>query len=561
MSEGTRDYELVNKPFETPPPYSTAWGHDIVQDSDNNRTRRGPRLPTYDSVKHRVSSLIQATLSFLQETVWPRIKEFRFTKKQTYAFLLLLVFGILPFAIVGHFTKDYDGHPFNYAFGTKVISCGESFGEPQNSTVSGTEALFVLDFTFGKFPFSQVKIIDVAWDICLGRGAQLLAWFLSYVVFTDSLLRVIERHPASYETFTHICLEGPCIASMWSLCRDLGRTHSKRTWALFFYMLLSSAYVLSVPTILSAMTGYVSTSISWVDVEGSDQIVPASNFHYSYIVYNAGNVTFNNTCSVNDQLMNFVTDKNARWSFCDCQLPNGTVLAYSTWVNILPYENQRIRYNESRQHLYPQNCTFYFPDNTKTYPNPNSGLEELACNAAYNITIFGNQYNASTLNYSSGYCTKDSDHGYDSLDLFGRSRCLPDTANEAYEWGFSTMLSAVFVIMQFVWTITMYVVWQDAQFSSHLVKSGYHMTMLRAAFAATVAARWKTGVGGRELVRTDTKNLERELYGGGSKKRSERAEVRIDVFREDKVLDEESEEEGLRLRRRTWSMRNGEDET
>jgi hypothetical protein len=45
------------------------------------------------------------------------------------------------------------------------------------------------------------------------------------------------------------------------------------------------------------------------------------------------------------------------------------------------------------------------------------------------------------------------------------------------------------------------------------VQSGYNMTPLRAAFAMAKAAQHRTGLGEGQLVRADTKDLEKELYG------------------------------------------------
>lgn len=64
----------------------------------------------------------------------------------------------------------------------------------------------------------------------------------------------------------------------------------------------------------------------------------------------------------------------------------------------------------------------------------------------------------------------------------------------------------------------MYVVWQDAQFKSTLVKTGYTMTPLRAAFAMAKAARRRTGMGEKQLVRANTKELNQELYGTKGRK-------------------------------------------
>ncbi|KAF2865029.1 hypothetical protein BDV95DRAFT_600044 [Massariosphaeria phaeospora] len=370
--------------------------------------------------------------------------------------------------------------------------------------------------TFGKFPFSQAKTVDVAWDICIGRGAQFLAWWVAYVVFSDALFRVIERHPASYRVFSHISLNGACLASLWALLRELFRTRSKRTWALFFYMFLSTLWVLSMPTVLGAMTGYVSTTVGWVEVNGSDEIVPATKFKQTTVVWGTKNETWESGwCAVSEQMTRYLDEQNDRTAHCDCQMPDGKLYNYGVLLR-----------------------------------QPNSNVSE--CNATTFITIGKHSYDAETLDYNYyDYCI--GDRAYRSEDVWGgTTRCLPDTADPAYQWGFSTMLSGLFVFVQVAWSMALYAVWQDAQFNSEIVRSGYRMTQLRAAFALTVCAGEATGLRDGELVTEEGKGLERRLYG---RKKDRGAEVGYGTFRRGGKEWEDGESyggevAGLRERRR-----------
>jgi hypothetical protein len=130
------------------------------------------------------------------------------------------------------------------------------------------------------------------------------------------------------------------------------------------------------------------------------------------------------------------------------------------------------------------------------------------------IKIGDKEYPFATLNSTSGYCWDGRAFPY----LSGEdARCLPDTANPSFQWGFSTMIVAIFLIVNLVWSIAMYVIWQDAQFGSHLVKGGFRITQLSAAFLLEHAARQSTGLADEELIHTRRKDLDRKLYG--SKKR------------------------------------------
>jgi hypothetical protein len=233
----------------------------------------------------------------------PAFKRLHVAKKQVYAFLLFSLFGVIPFLVFGCYERQ-GNTLFRKAFVSKIQSCEGVFGVPQNSTVLGAEALFVLDASFGRFTFGQAKTIDVAWDIIIGRGTQLCAWCVSYIVFSAAILRLIERHPAPFETFKSIGLAGPSLSSAWVFFKGLFMKQSKRTCSLLFYMLLSTLYVLSIPAFLSAMTGYNSRTIPWVSTsEDNNNIVPASYFKERYAVWGTWNATFNvPTCKVADQI-------------------------------------------------------------------------------------------------------------------------------------------------------------------------------------------------------------------------------------------------------------------
>jgi hypothetical protein len=157
----------------------------------------------------------------------------------------------------------------------------------------------------------------------------------------------------------------------------------------------------------------------------------------------------------------------------------------------------------------------------------------LAGGSSFNITIGKKTYDALALNTTTGWCHES--RAYEYMSLYDKTRCLPDTNDPSYQWGFSTMLSGLFVFFHFGWALTMYIVWQDAQFNSALVKSGYEMTPLRAAFAMAKAAKRKTGMGEKQLVRANTKEIEQELYGTRKRKGT-----RVDY----KIFAEGDEEDG-----------------
>ncbi|PVI07681.1 hypothetical protein DM02DRAFT_608764 [Periconia macrospinosa] len=259
------------------------------------------------------------TQSSWKRDEWHSIRSVLSTKKQLIALLAVLAFCIAPFFVVGVLLRR-ESLLFREAFSTKVQGCGNNiliFGEAVNATVEGIEALFVLDRTYGRLSFSQAKIIDAAWDLVMGRGVQLCAWILSYVVFSDAILRLIERHPAPFRTFMRLTIEGASLNTAWALLVELCRTRSKRTWCLFFYMLLSTAHVLSIPPFLSAMAGYDSRTVAFVSV-GQNDIMPARDLQLGRVVSRFPGLSLEKpTCEADASLTDWDQRKTDLQNFCE----------------------------------------------------------------------------------------------------------------------------------------------------------------------------------------------------------------------------------------------------
>lgn len=529
----------LHTPNEAHQEYSSLWDDDITKrdsvDLKNNTS--GAQLHTWkQSVQRHVLLWLQAIPPFWQHTAWPMIKKTRVKKEQIFALIILWICAIIPFIVLGCVTgrrSFFDG-----VFDEKTLPCGDGGGisnRAVNNTVGGIEGLFVLDATYGSFPFSTVKIIDVTWDVMVGRGAQMLAWWISYKVFSGAILRVIERHPTSYRAFFEICLHGPSFPALWVMLKDLTRTKSKRTWSLYFYIVWSILYIITLPIMLSAMTGYTSNSVAWVDVDDSTEIMPASMFNNSYVLSGVDNHTFSPPkCLSYDEPGKFMAFNYSMRDECDCRLPNGTITTEREWsMDREPILSNSSHWQSSRNYTWFRNeCDYKYPGQKGTFtlrkyrPTNNADSSVRSCNGSM-IEIDGTGYNGLTLNYTSGFCSENRAYYQSSV----KARCLPDTQNVSYRWGFSTMLSGVFVIVNFVWALTMYVVWQDAQFHSNLVRNGYVMTPLRAAFTLATVARNTIGCGNVDLIRADAKELDDKLFGNSSKKIRQRgAEVDYSLF-------------------------------
>ena len=193
----------------SPPPYRTTWGNDTVHDDSQRQRGTTPGWKSawswtlqdrYITVYRCTVRMMRFLLEFIThspclvlrivQTSLGCFMKIPIAKKQFVALFMVITCGIAPFFVLAYYTTALGPfRPFYRVFSDKMLGCGDVLGNPQNSTISGIEKVFVLDNTFGRFSFSQVKTIDVFWDLLVGRGVQMLAWWASYIVFSDALLR------------------------------------------------------------------------------------------------------------------------------------------------------------------------------------------------------------------------------------------------------------------------------------------------------------------------------------------------------------------------------------
>jgi hypothetical protein len=145
------------------------------------------------------------------------------------ALAFLLLFGLLP-----SLSLDSEHPSACHPDGTF-----SPFGQTYNPWA--TSGFFQINLAFGNLTFTNVKIIDIVWDIVsrhyhfqsmlpltyamsqvIGRGGQALMAIVSWRVFADYIATSIVRAPITYLTFRVVFLEtGPSLASVCRLARDL----------------------------------------------------------------------------------------------------------------------------------------------------------------------------------------------------------------------------------------------------------------------------------------------------------------------------------------------------
>lgn len=154
---------------------------------------------------------------------------------------------------------------------------------------------FTPNLSFGAMTFTQVKIIDIAWDLLVGRGGQLLLGWVNYRVFNEWLVYHMEMHATSYKMYAAVAFETTSVATLGVLGKEW-LAFGERSWKRFFRglallcMLISTLYVLAFPTLMSAMTGYITTYGAYVEDYDHNLIEWQKVFKVRYFIQDSARI-------------------------------------------------------------------------------------------------------------------------------------------------------------------------------------------------------------------------------------------------------------------------------
>ncbi|KAK4961369.1 hypothetical protein LTR10_001859 [Elasticomyces elasticus] len=157
------------------------------------------------------------------------------------------------------------------ALGAAACLPNGDFIFPGQASIWDPKYFFTVSITIGYasgWNYTHVKILDVCWDVIVGRGGQILLIYIASRVFASSLAYLMESRPVGFEAYGTVAFS---TGSMSSIIPYLRALVSKRypvnrlpsTWKpirIFTMFALATIYIAAMPTLYSAMTGYAVVS-------------------------------------------------------------------------------------------------------------------------------------------------------------------------------------------------------------------------------------------------------------------------------------------------------------
>lgn len=147
-----------------------------------------------------------------------------------------------------------------------------------------------INMGFGPMPFAVVKFIDVVWDLVVGRGGQALLSILVYRVLSQALLFSMETRRSSFRKFAATSFETGSTSALRVYVQDLfidRRARGIRSTMLVLAFIITTAYLIAFPTIISGISGYQAISTPKCnDPSGDGKMIDTSSELLSLVVYN-----------------------------------------------------------------------------------------------------------------------------------------------------------------------------------------------------------------------------------------------------------------------------------
>lgn len=161
-------------------------------------------------------------------------------------------------------------------WGTSFSHCNYNgvFTPDENPSINlwNKAGFFYITIAWGEMSFSTAKFIDIVWDIVVGRGGQALLAWITYRVSSQYLAMAMRDAPVSYATYESLAFVPPSLLRTGRLARDLLTHRGWQPRLIMLWIIMSSLFVLSFSSFVTAMSGYSSNKMAVVTTYGGASV-------------------------------------------------------------------------------------------------------------------------------------------------------------------------------------------------------------------------------------------------------------------------------------------------
>ncbi|KAF5718972.1 hypothetical protein FGLOB1_1386 [Fusarium globosum] len=326
---------------------------------------------------------------------------------------------------------------------------------------------FQITLGWGRFSFGTAKLIDVIWDLVVGRGGQTLMAFVSWRVFVQYLQLSLVTKPATYSTVWLIKIQKDNSAlATWRLASGFFKVGlaSKKVMC---FIVWSALFILAFPTFTSSMTGYTPYNKAYVNGTTGKLVQFSEISPVAYLIRDGDRVDglskdypvlwIGNSTAIAKPPSLGLFDTCYDWDdpLVECQLQRDV----SEYAQLYGFDGKGSRETQNGQRTYFRNKTLNWPPlNIKAFNLPNYAFY-------WNRT--GDISGRASSDYLNPYRDRSAltflveDSLYNVKEVQTEGICQPIKSGKSikYQWGFSFFQFFVMAILLQLWSIGLFVLW------------------------------------------------------------------------------------------------------
>ncbi|KAK4175469.1 hypothetical protein QBC36DRAFT_189827 [Triangularia setosa] len=294
--------------------------------------------------------------------------------------------------------------------------------------------------------FAEVKVIDLAWDLIIGRAGQALLAWVSWKAFTSYVAVMIQKRPTTYAAYyTTFIKQETSLATIYRLIGELGPRNILDSKVVMVFVVFTLNFILAFPTMASAMTGYSASTEAFVQNTNNKDYIKYSSFELlEYVIHDGDRIGLWKDYHMSYRAPEAIDVRE--YGFF------GRLNSNTTWGNwderlIAPALNI---------------AAFYLPP-VVGVPVGDSGI----------VVAYGYDWqdpltkdypfrNKSKTTFASGNRTFTLDY------ILEHGSCQP--ISDKYQWGFSYLQLYIVINVLLLWSTGIYLLWLKAQLNLPLVQ-------------------------------------------------------------------------------------------
>ncbi|KAK3987144.1 hypothetical protein QBC44DRAFT_246574 [Cladorrhinum sp. PSN332] len=327
-------------------------------------------------------------------------------------------------------------------------------------------SFFEMTLQGGSFSFAEAKVIDIGWDLVIGRGGQLLVTYISWHTFARHTAISVQRTPIKYATFQESFLQQE--PSVLRVCQFLkGLEIFPPLYPMWIKAFMGFTLLMSMvfPTAASAMTGYTPRMEAFVKDKFGNALIQFSDFDLlAYKIIDGQRIALTPQSMVpypareTGRALPVPTHDNQQQFRYRC--------AQRAFTNSHPdVREYGFRGLEQRNSTFGKmEClgSFGLPGGPTTLPPPTLNIEASYIGPSRtNMPFYSYDWMSPTGEHpfrnKSKIAFLEGNRTYSVQDIMDKGRCQP--VSDEYQWGFSFLQLFFFTSTLLIWTIGINLLW------------------------------------------------------------------------------------------------------